>query len=253
MLDYEVFADHPYLPVLVQARDKHNFTITRHFVVEVTDRQFEKQISLPAIVRTLDLVGHGDAGYHLQAEILADGGSAIVETGFLVSKSIRFRDPIRLSSLIDPQTGQFSADFVEFEPGTRYYFRGYAVNNYGESKGSIKKFKTPEIIDPSSWWKDTTEVGGGWRNSNWFGAFLIYPQTDWIFHSKLGWIYTVSDESEGLWLWSSQHGWLWTKKGVWPFLYSNRSSNWFYFVMQINGHPVFFDYGQKSYVSNSPT
>jgi len=122
-----------------------------------------------------------------------------------------------------------------------------------ETKGSIKKFKTPEIIDPSSWWKDTTKVGGGWRNSNWFGAFLIYPQTDWIFHSKLGWIYTVSDESEGLWLWSSQHGWLWTKKGVWPFLYSNRSSNWFYFVMQINGHPVFFDYGQKSYVSNSPT
>ena len=248
MIDYEVFSEHPFLSILVQASDEYNFTITKHFIIDLIEEELEPENTLPAIIRTIDSADNSETSYLLQGEILADGGSAIVETGFWVSKSIRFSDPIRLTALIDLQTGQFHAEFVEFEPDTRYYFRGYAVNQYGESKGSIKKFKTPEIVDPSAWWKDTEEVGGGWRNSDWFGSFLIYPSLDWIFHSKLGWVYTVNDGSEGIWVWHSQNGWLWTQKGVWPFLYSNNSSNWIYFMKNINGQAVFYDYSTKRYL-----
>ncbi|MDG1326745.1 MAG: cadherin repeat domain-containing protein, partial [Opitutales bacterium] len=247
-LDYDAFSEHPYFTILVQATDEHNFTVTKQFMVDLLEVELEPENTLPAIVRTIGSADNSETSYLLQGEILADGGSAIVETGFWVSKSIRFSDPIRLTALIDPLTGEFHSEFVEFEPGTRYYFRSYVVNHYGESKGSIKKFKTPEIIDPSAWWKDTTDVGGGWRNSDWFGTFLIYPSLNWIFHSKLGWVYTVNDGSKGIWVWHSQHGWLWTQKGVWPFLYSNNSSNWIYFMKNINGQAVFYDYETKSYL-----
>ena len=163
MLKYEAFSEHPYFTILVQATDKHNLTLTKQFMVDLLEVELEPENTLPAIVRTINPTDNSETRYLLQGEILTDGGSVIVETGFWVSKSIRFRDPIRLTSLIDPQTGLFHAEFVEFEPGTRYYYRSFAVNNYGESKGSIKKFKTPEMVDPFAWWKDTEEVGGGWR------------------------------------------------------------------------------------------
>jgi hypothetical protein len=251
MLKYEAFSEHPYFTILVQATDKHNLTLTKQFMVDLLEVELEPENTLPAIVRTINPTDNSETRYLLQGEILTDGGSVIVETGFWVSKSIRFSDPIRLTALIDSQTGLFHAEFVEFEPGTRYYYRSFAVNNYGESKGSIKKFKTPEMVDPFAWWKDTEEVGGGWRESGWFGTFLIYPSLDWIFHSQLGWVYTVSDGSGGIWLWHSQHGWLWTQEGVWPYLYSNNSSNWIYFMKNINGQAIFYDYGTKRYLLDS--
>jgi hypothetical protein len=92
------------------------------------------------------------------------------------------------------------------------------------------------------------EVGGGWRNSDWFGAFLTYPDLDWIYHSSLGWIYVVKDQGTGLWIWHSQHGWLWTQNGVWPYLYSNRASNWLYFMKKVNGQAIFYDYETGQYL-----
>ena len=247
MLDFEAFNFHPYLPIMVQAVNEHNYSITKHFVVEVMDREFEPEIPLPAILRTLDPIEHNESGFTLQAKILADGGSYIYETGFIVSKSIRFYDSVRVVALIDPISGYFSADFLNFEPGTRYYYRSYAFNNFGESKGSIKKFKTPEIIDPSIWWKDMPAVGGGWRNSEWFGSFLTYPNLDWVYHSNLGWIYVVPDQNAGIWIWHSENGWLWTQEGVWPYLYSDRTANWIYFMKKISGQAIFYDYETRQY------
>jgi hypothetical protein len=255
VLDYEAFYEHPFLPILVQATDEHNFTITKYFMVEVIDRVTEPVTPLPAIVRTFNSADINEFSYLLEAEVLADGGSLIQEAGFLISKSIRFIDPIRIIALLDPLTGEFSAEFVDFEPGTRYYFRGYAFNDFGESKGSIKKFRTPEIVDPDAWWNNMTDVGGGWRNSEWFGAFLTYPELDWIYHSDLDWVYVVKDEGNGIWIWHPQHGWLWTQDMVWPYLYSNRTSNWIYFMNKFNGQPIFYDYETGRYLLDfkSPT
>ena len=255
ILDYETFSEHPFVPILVQATDEHNFTITKYFMVEVIDRVTEPVTPLPAIVRTFNSADINEFSYLLEAEVLADGGSLIQEAGFLISKSIRFIDPIRIIALLDPLTGEFAAEFVDFEPGTRYYFRGYAFNDFGESKGSIKKFRTPEIVDPDAWWNNMTDVGGGWRNSEWFGAFLTYPELDWIYHSDLDWVYVVKDEGNGIWIWHPQHGWLWTQDMVWPYLYSNRTSNWIYFMNKINGQPIFYDYETGRYLLDfkSPT
>jgi cell division protein FtsL len=255
ILEYETFSEHPFLPILVQATDEHNFTITKYFMVEVIDRVTEPVTPLPAIVRTFNSADINEFSYLLEAEVLADGGSLIHEVGFLISKSIRFIDPIRIIARFDPLTGEFSAEFLDFEPGTRYYFRGYAFNDFGESKGSIKKFRTPEIIDPDAWWNNMTDVGDGWRNSEWFGAFLIYPELDWIYHSDLDWVYVVKDEGNGIWIWHPQHGWLWTQDMVWPYLYSNRTSNWIYFMNKMNGQPIIYDYETGRYLVDfkSPT
>ena len=100
-----------------------------------------------------------------------------------------------------------------------------------------------------------TDVGGGWRNSEWFGAFLTYPELDWIYHSELDWVYVVKDEGNGIWIWHHQHGWLWTQDMVWPYLYSNRTSNWIYFMNKMNGQSIFYDYETGRYLVDfkSPT
>ena len=41
MLDFEAFNFHPYLPIMVQAVNEHNYSITKHFVVEVMDVAME--------------------------------------------------------------------------------------------------------------------------------------------------------------------------------------------------------------------
>ena len=68
-------------------------------------------------------------------------------------------------------------------------------------------------------WEMIPPVEGGWRESHWFGAFLLMDN-DWMYHAELGWIYTQSDHFGGHWIWLESHGWLWTQEHTWPYLYS---------------------------------
>jgi hypothetical protein len=90
------------------------------------------------------------------------------------------------------------------------------------------------------------EIEGGWRTSEWFGSFLHF-ENDWIYHQSLGWAYVQSDGEDGLWIWTEENGWQWTRPGTWPFLFRDENAGWIYFIKNMDGQPLFYDYQTESY------
>ena len=71
---------------------------------------------------------------------------------------------------------------------------------------------------------------------------LITTHKNWIFHSRLGWLYIPDSTTEELWLWSPDNGWLWTGKDVFPHLYKNNTGTWLYLLDQeVKGKNI-YDY-----------
>ena len=127
----------------------------------------------------------------------------------------------------------------QLEPGKLYYFRAYATRR-GRGIGQIRQFRDPEASN--AWWGQMPSAGGGWHTSDWFGTFRRTPDTEWVYHARLGWAYAVSDGQQGLWLWMMDEGWLWTQPGLHPYLFRHRSGSWLYLMGSEAGKPVFFDF-----------
>ncbi len=212
-------------------------------VLEQNQTVEESKLALHVpIVKTLSYEMDENGSHWFSGKILTDGGSEIAEVGILISRSIRFVDSIRFPSSLKSGKSQWAKRISKLEPGTRYYYRAYARNEVGENRGSIKKLRTPEKVSPTDWWNGASEMGDGWMWSDWLGSFRRHAGTDWVYNSRLGWIYVETDHSGGAWMWNTKQGWMWTEKGVWPYLYLNRSGKWLYFVTRISGKPIFFDF-----------
>ena len=194
------------------------------------------------IVRTESPGPSTDAQPLFEGRILTDGGSPILEAGFIVSRNINLQPGFHL--IVQPGSGsnEFSATAQpgQLEPGKLYYFRAYALNTVGESIGQIRQFRAPEASN--AWWAQMPSSGGGWHTSDWFGTFRRTPDTEWVYHARLGWAYAVSDGQQGLWLWMMDEGWLWTEPGTHPYLFRHRSGSWLYLMGSEAGKPVFFDF-----------
>ena len=181
----------------------------------------------PVLVQTISSEFNGNEIYNFKGEILSSGNSPVTEVGFILSPSIRFEFPTRIiGGLQNPK--EFSATYNNLAPNQTYYFRSYAVNQSGESWGSIKRFKTKSF---NTWQSDSIDLEAGWKSSDWFGAYLPL-QNDWIYHQDIGWAYTSPDSENGLWLWTQEHNWQWTSPDVWPFLYLPAAENWLYFLRE---------------------
>ena len=77
-----------------------------------------------------------------------------------------------------------------------------------------------------------------WNRSNWLGSFFIPDQPSktqfWMFHMELHWVYFNGSSPANVWLYlEKEKDWLWTKKSIFPNLFSNNLSLWYY--MQPNG------------------
>jgi hypothetical protein len=97
---------------------------------------------------------------------------------------------------------------------------------------------------PSSW-----KVLSSWYKSDWLGYYFQADKgSGWIFHAELGWLYSVPNHSlNSTWLYSPSLGWAWTSGEVFPFLFSNLSSNWLFFLEKAEsyGYSDFYDYRSK--------
>ena len=204
---------------------------------------------LPPVVRTSESF-HNEMYFgevSLRGEILYDGNSQNIEKGFLISDNIRFDFAERYFAYDNFNQELFFEVRVPYlEPGKTYFYRAYAMNEAGETLGNIKKLTISKDHFSQNPWEWIPEMAGGWRESHWFGAFLL-TKNDWMYHAELGWIYTQSDYAGGHWIWLESHGWLWTKENTWPFLYSHQLNDWLYFVKNKEGYPVFFNYHQNQY------
>ena len=58
-----------------------------------------------------------------------------------------------------------------------------------------------------------------WLKSGWFGDFYS-TGGEWIYHSRLGWVFLRSDAADGYWFWDMHlESWLWTNPSNFPYFY----------------------------------
>ena len=167
-----------------------------------------------------------------------------MEVGFEISKSLSFRETIRLSAEL--KGGEFSINHDEFEPGTNYYYRAFARNKVGESPGVSKRLKIPALPQANAWWSKMQVMENGWIQSAWFGAFQP-TEHQWLYHSEMGWLYPSPMVDGSLWLWNQADGWRWTQEGVYPYLFRWRDSAWIYLQGRISGRLIYYNYSTQSY------
>jgi hypothetical protein len=206
-----------------------------------------EEVFVPIVLTGFHRAGP-EGEYEIEARILTEGSSPVLEVGIFLSQSIHGENLIWAPAQLDEETLEFSVSVADLEPGSRYYYRAYARNAVGENVGSLRKLVTRENVSSWAWWRDMPEVGSGWRVSDWFGEFRKFEQTDWIFHSELGWVFVVPDDERGLWLWNRELGWLWTQKGTWPHLWRHEVADWVYFLKNHEGRPVLYDYRTSDYL-----
>ena len=225
---------------LIRARvtDEFNATLEKNFSILLLD-------ALPPFVQTLDFVKSSDQKITLFGEF--ETGLPLVAYGFQIGQSsLLTNNTTWYGDILTDSNFTSEVLLSGLQPDTKYFFRAFARNAEGISYGTVQSFLTPpSSTSISPWWESVPEMNGGWRNSSWFGSFIAYPQ-GWIYHIDLGWLYSHSDSSTSLWLWSSDKGWLWTKNGIYPFLYQNTTSNWLYFMVKKDGVTYFYDYNTKS-------
>ena len=114
----------------------------------------------------------------------------------------------------------------------------------GYGVGPVKRVEIPEPA--KVWWGKSEQLTGGWVKSDWFGLFRTDP-SGWLYHEEMNWAYHAESADASVWLWKKGRGWLWTKEKVWPYLWSDRKSNWLYFVRGNRGRPLYYDYSSNSY------
>ena len=118
---------------------------------------------------------------------------------------------------------------------------GISNENNFNNQSEPTKLISPPLLNQSD------ELSLGWNSSEWFGSFY-YTEHDWIYHSSLQWLYLHSFEPESVWLWSLKIGWFWTSADVFPFVYSNDTSSWFYFEISNPKEIIVYNYEDKSWV-----
>ncbi len=204
-----------------------------------TDR---KKDVFVAIVRTLEVNAEKDGAYLFGGKILADGGSTILEAGIELSLKLTFKNSFKIPFDLKAGKSNYRVKTGKVEPGSTCYYRAYVRNAAGLNVGSVKKLKVPESAGKSGWWSEGENLGADWRRSKWFGTFRKQEGLDWVYHEKLGWVYAVSDQLEGLWLWQEENGWTWTQGGVWPCIWRHKSGSWLCLMANMGGRPIFYDY-----------
>ena len=133
----------------------------------------------------------------------------------MASTHLDMRNPILIPAELDRKSLEFGTSVEEIHLHGRIYYQAYAVNDAGLNHGSTKTIEISEETHP----KENVR-----ENLEWFGDTMMFENSDWVFHSKLHWLYARPDSQDGLWLWKPDQGWLWTHDRVWPFLYHNAVS-----------------------------
>ena len=245
--DYERYASN--YSIRVQVKDVHNTSIDKTFLVSVTDTHVPLVRTVSHLTRQSfnHRFNRGNSHYLFTGEILANGGSPVLQAGIEISKRLAFSNSSKLTANPTLENPIFSAVAYALESDQRYYYRAYATNAEGTTYGSPKRFTTSPA--QQTWWTQMPSVSGGWRNSDWLGTFRRHENSEWIYHAKLRWAYALPDDEKGLWLWKREMGWLWTDKEIYPFLYHNAQGGWLYFYGQRKGTLLFYDYEAKRWIS----
>ena len=196
------------------------------------------------ILFTNDASSDDNGSFILSGGVLTNGEASISDFGFVLTPKISVDDDsLWIRGVGKPRDFSLLVDKLPFEPVM--YFRAWAKNIGGYGIGPVKKVRMEEA--PLIWWGEVDERPGNWKSSNWFGNFKYYEQ-GWLYHGRLGWLYSSPAEENSVWLWKEGRGWLWTKESAWPYLWWNKRKDWLYLVPgKVGQPPHFYDYSTQSY------
>jgi len=216
-------------------------------IEEGTDPNNPYSHSNKPILQTGDGFLNEDGSIDLSGGILEDGNGEITDFGFVLSSGISI-DPNRSKVLWIRAVGEpegFKLKLTQSPYQPVLYIRAWAKNIEGYGIGPIRKVRIPEA--PKPWWGEVQERAGGWKTSGWFGRFISYEK-GWLYHARLGWLYSSPASESSVWLWKEKRGWLWTKEEVYPYMWSDQTGNWMYIYPGEIGEPLkIFDYSTQSY------
>ena len=97
---------------------------------------------------------------------------------------------------------------------------------------------------------DTTDLGGGWKWSSWFGTFNDSNE-NWIFHNEHGWFFTESTSETSVWLWSESMDWLWTSATNYPNLFRAREGVWLWYQLASTNPRYFYNFSTALWEDDS--
>ena len=86
-----------------------------------------------------------------------------------------------------------------------------------------------ENISHVPFWLTGEDKGNNWKHLEWFGYYyLINPTSAWIYHTKLGWIYLIENNTDSFWSFIKGHGWVWSKKDFFSRVYQSEGEKWIF-------------------------
>ena len=275
-LDYEV--DPHELPITIRVTDQHGGSFDQSFfvslinVVEDFDGDgeedhydpdddgdgFEDTVEIsygfdpferwnypePPIVRTLKVLEQNQS-LIFGAKILSSGGFENLDVGVSIFDESGALIHEFISSWNEAGGDSHSFPMEGLSKGKKIRYQAYAENFAGRTVGQFLDYWLGGSKEMENWWESDAELDGGWRESSWFGTYLPNLKNQWVYHFQLGWVFAQPDGQAGFWLWMPEEEWLWTKAGVWPFLWSNTSSDWLY-PLYSSGKRYFYDYSKES-------
>ena len=276
-LDFE--SDPSEIPILVRVTDQHGGYFEKHFrisllnVVEDLDgdgiedhydpdddgdgyedivevdygfNPFDRwDYPMTPLVRTAEIFEQNHT-LLLGARILSSGGYDELEVGVMIFDEVG----ILISAITKPWVkGGESTVYFEIEkasiPTRQITYHAYAENLAGRTNGQSIEYWIKAGSITRNWWESDAELDGGWRESSWFGTYLPNLKNQWVYHFQFGWVFAQPDGQDGFWLWMPEEEWVWTKATVWPFLWSNTSSDWLY-PLYSSGKRYVYDYSKES-------
>ena len=105
--------------------------------------------------------------------------------------------------------------------------------------GSVQKFISVSLIS-SNPLEASSDLGDGWKESDWFGVYYQSQDSEWIYHSNLGWLFIDTSRSgSGVYFWQEELGWSWTQMETFPVFFSFGLSSWIYFSSEEPNTPFY--------------
>ena len=104
----------------------------------------------------------------------------------------------------------------------------------------------PPVVESD--WDDAVELGSGWKYVEWFGCYYDIVETDWIYHTQLGWVYRSlpSPSFDSVWLWTSKFGWIWTSQNLYSYVYVTELDGWLYIAPD---QKIYYDFQEGAWFS----
>ncbi len=92
---------------------------------------------------------------------------------------------------------------------------------------------------PGGLWSESTDLGDNWRFFDWFGFFNL-TFDPWILHLEHGFMFSIGDSTESVFLWDLDLGWMWTSDVVYPSIYLFSRDSWAFYLLESSDPRFFF-------------